>query len=149
MPTIEIISVGAHSLGNFDDLSYFAIRKSQNIVSDRDLFASDLLGLDGLIVHLGLTQEKEEPLWFCGHAIDWEVSGGVFFRFDPKVFHEISAIVKEMQQASPVNTALFLTDIQMGGGANADRRKLRSLHEFAELNSSAKLRWNTLYKIES
>jgi len=146
MPTIEIISVGVRETPNLSKLDQFALRASVEVESDRVLFSSDLQEIEGCIIHLGKSQGDAEPLWFCGHSIDWDsCHDNGLFQFETRAFADIQSLVSKLMEASPVSTVYFLTDIQMEVGA--ERVALCSVAKFIKLNSASKLRLNTLYKI--
>lgn len=165
MPTIEIVSVGASRLNLNQSNFEIALIEENKIKSHRGLFYYWLIHKEGVIVHLGNSEFKEDKNggFFAGELIDWsfeptsielpnfdkgetganQISG---FRFLTDYQIEIALILEKAISASPEHTAYFLTDIQFG--ADEGETVEKSLSDFWTLHDTEGLKWNTLYKLK-
>lgn len=73
MPTIEIVSVGASRLNLNQSNFEIALIEENKIESHRGLFYDWLIHQEGVIVHLGNPEFKEDKNggFFAGELIDW------------------------------------------------------------------------------
>jgi len=169
MPTVEIISLNAASLDLREEDFTIAIIEEPHLVSHRGLFDDYLQQRKGIIVHLGNPCCKEDKsFFFAGELMDWsnepetlvlpQVGDGPdadpdwgagqveLFRFLPRFKGEVDTILQKAILASPVDTALFLTDIQLGPakGSIAEAMPRRN---FWKRHDAGNLSFNTLYTI--
>jgi hypothetical protein len=164
MPTIEIVSIGADTLGlnqaNFD----IAIIEENKLISHRALFYDFLKKQNGVIVHLGnpdLKNDKNGGFW-AGLIIDWnfdpryidipdldkgEEGANQNFRFKFLLGFqiEIAKIINIGFLKSPTKELLFLTDYQFGPG-NSSIKEMK-LNYFWIQHDNEGLEWNVLYKL--
>ena len=165
MPTIEIVSVGASRLKLNQSNFEIALIEESKLESHRGLFYDWLIEQEGVIVHLGNPDFKENKNggFFAGELIDWsfetttielpnfnkgetganQISG---FRFLTDYQIEVALILEKAISASPEHKAYFLTDIQFG--ADEGETVEKSLSDFWVLHDTEGLKWNTLYKLK-
>ena len=148
MPTTEIISIGAMEGPFTTRLKHVKHRCDSELNSDRDLFQDRLDHLVGTIVHIGAISDIEDDhFYFLGG--DYYVENNVdedHWAYKEEVFGDIIILIRSMQEQSPVNHVVFLTDFQ--GGPEEDKTiNLPSIEDFITLNNSKELRFNTLYSI--
>ncbi|WP_299707075.1 hypothetical protein [uncultured Pontibacter sp.] len=165
MPTIEIVSVGAGSLKLNQSNFEIALIEEDKLKSHRGLFYDWLIQQEGVIVHLGNQEFKEDKAggFFAGELIDWSFEPTTIelpnfkegetgtnqisaFRFLTDYQIEVALILKRAIDASPEHKAYFLTDIQFG----ADKGEIEDLNlsEFWKIHDTEGLKWNTLYKLK-
>ena len=165
MPTIEIVSVGANKL-KLNQINYkIALIEENKLESHRGLFYDWLIEQEGIMVHLGNPDFKEDKVggFFAGQIIDWNFEStwidlpnfnkGVtganqvsHFKFLVNYQIEVALIIEKAINASPVHLGYFLTDIQFG----EDEGKIMEMNprDFWALHDTEGLRWNTLYKLK-
>lgn len=172
MPTVEIISLNATSLDLREEDFTMAIIEEPRLVSHRDLFDGYLRQREGVIVHLGNPCfKKDKRFFFAGELMDWSNEPETrirpqagnndpdaapdwgaeqveFFRFLPQFKGEVDTILQKAILISPIDTALFLTDIQSepAKGTIAEAMPRRN---FWERHDAGNLFFNTLYTITS
>jgi hypothetical protein len=169
MPTIEIISLDSTRL-DLNQVDYnVAIIVEDKPISHRGLFYDFLLTQNGIIVHIGnpdMRQDKESG-FFAGQIVDWKFEDPGFkekrkglksnqknswanqdfiFRFLPKYKTDIRRIMKSAIDNSPRKTIYFLTDYQFGPEKGI-MQTVDNLKKFWELHDRDGLAWNSLYKI--
>ncbi|NEQ43367.1 MAG: hypothetical protein F6K00_07315 [Leptolyngbya sp. SIOISBB] len=150
MPTTEIISVNAGYGPHTPKLEIYAQRCDSFLRSDRGLFQETLDELDGTMIHLGHydNENPNEPFWFCGHDLEYPIeSDGNHIRYDERALEELTLLLQIMQDSSPCNHVIFLTDFQFGP-EQSEIRHLRSIDDFIELSKAGRIRFNTLYHIK-
>jgi hypothetical protein len=133
MPTIEIVSIGANRLGiNQNDFD-IAIIEENKLISHRGLFNGILKKQNGVIVHIGNPDFKNDKYggFFAGLIIDWNFEPGCIeipnydngetgsnqnfrFKFLLNYQIEIAKIIEIGFQKSPSRNLYFLTDYQFG-----------------------------------
>lgn len=165
MPTIEIVSVGANELKLDQSNFKIALIEENKLESHRGLFYDWLIEQEGIMVHLGNPDFKEdkEGGFFAGQIIDWDfeptwidlpnfdkgetgANQVSHFKFLAEYQVEVALIIEEAINASPEHLVYFLTDIQFG----ADKGEIvkMNLRDFMALHDTEGLRWNTLYKLK-
>jgi hypothetical protein len=169
MPTIEIVSIGADKLGLKQTDFDIAFIEENKLISHRGLFYDFLKKQNGVIVHIGNPDLKndKECGFFAGLTIDFDFIDKDYrknkkglrtsarnhyanqtFRFKIKAeyFTEIKKIIEISLNCSPPCSAFFLTDYQFGPEI-ARTEKVITLEQFSEKHNIAGLDWNTLYKL--
>ncbi len=164
MPTIEIVSIGADKLGlnqyDFD----IAIIEEDKLISHRGLFNDFLKKENGIIVHIGNPDFKndKEFVFFAGLIVDWDFEPGNImipnfdkgengsnqnFRFKFLLDYqiEIAKIIKIGFLKSPTKNLFFLTDYQFGP-ENAAVKEIK-LKDFWVQHDKEGLELNVLYKL--
>ena len=164
MPTIEIVSIGADKLGLKQTDFDIAIIEENKLISHRGLFFDFLKKQNGVIVHIGnpdLKNEKECG-FFAGLIIDWdfepdyikipdfdkgETGSNQNFRFKFLLDYqiEIAKIIKIGFLKSPTKDLFFLTYYQFGP-ENATIKEM-NLKDFWVQHDNDGLEWNVLYKL--
>lgn len=165
MPTIEIVSVEASELKLDQSNFEIALIEENKLKSHRGLFYDWLVEQEGVIVHLGNPEFKEDKLggFFAGELIDWGFEPTTIeipnfdegetganqiscFKFLTDYQIEVALILEKAISASPQHKAYFLTDIQFG--ADEGETVEKSLSDFWTLHNTVGLCWNTLYKLK-
>jgi hypothetical protein len=170
MPTIEIISLDSARLDlNQVDFSA-AIIVENKLISHRGLFYDLLLTQNGIIIHIGNPDMKQdiEAGFYAGKIIDWQfedtdleekikglksnedncyINQDFIFRFKVEYQGDIRRIMQSAIDSSPTNTIYFLTDYQFGP-EKATIQTVDSLKMFWEQHDRDGLAWNSLYKIK-
>jgi hypothetical protein len=165
MPTIEIVSIGADKLGlNQTDFD-IAIIEENKLISHRGLFYDFLKKQNGVIVHIGNPDLKNDKNggFFAGLIIDWDFEPGYIeipdfdkgetgsnqnFRFKFLLDYqiEIAKIIKIGFLKSPTRDLFFLTDYQFGP-ENALIKEMK-INDFWLQHDNEGLEWNILYKLK-
>jgi hypothetical protein len=165
MPTIEIVSVGSSRLKLNQSKFDIALIEENKLESHRGLFYDWLIEQEGVIVHLGNPDFKDDKNggFFASELIDWsferntieipnfddgetganQISG---FKFLTEYQIEVALILEKAISASPEHKAYFLTDIQFGADEGETIEK--NLSDFWTLHDTEGLSWNTLYKLK-
>lgn len=169
MPTIEIASFNSTGLGlnqaNFD----VAIIEDNKLESHRGLFYDLLRQQNGVIVHIGNPDLKEdkEGGFFAGGIIDWdfeprEIFFPEFNKNDPTDNHganqqfkfkfldqyktDIDKLLKIALDKSPIRKVCFLTDYKFGP-ENGKTEVIYNISDFWTQHENEGLGLNTLYEM--
>ena len=134
MPTIEIVSINSKELGlnqiDFD----VAIIEEKKLNSHRGLFCDLLRHQEGVIIHIGNPDFKDDKdgFFFAGMIIDWDfepcdmilpeidfrhptgANQQFRFKFLEQYKNDIDKLLKIALANSPIKKIYFLTDYQFG-----------------------------------
>jgi hypothetical protein len=151
LPTIEIISLGRKNIIRIERRRYnFAIRQNSKLISHRGLFKDFLSKNEGVILHIGNLELKNECFFFASELIDWDSEGNKQikgFRFKKSYILGIKDLLNKSITLSPIKQACFLSDIQTGPEL-AQIISLKNIDEFWNLHNYKGLAWNTMYIIQ-
>ena len=169
MPTIEIASINSAGLGlNQSDFD-IAIIEENKLESHRGLFYDLLRQQDGVIVHIGNPDFKDnkDGGFFAGAIVDWsfEPVEIVWPEFDPddptnnrganqqfrfkfldQYKPEIDKLLKIALDKSPIKKVYFLTDYQFGP-ENGKTEIIYTITDFWTQHDNEGLGLNTLYEM--
>lgn len=169
MPTIEIASLHAAALDLDQSDFSVAVMEENRLVSHRSLFYDFLKMQEGVIVHVGNPNFREDKTggYYAGGLINWNFDDPAFqerkdrlksnaknsyanqdfhFQFRPEYKKDLAELLRIALQQSPDRTAFFLTDYQFGP-EKADYRSCENLESFWAQHDAGGLQFNTLYKI--
>ncbi|TKK64022.1 hypothetical protein FC093_23420 [Ilyomonas limi] len=169
MPTIEIASINSTGLdlnqANFD----VAIIEEKKLESHRGLFYDLLRQQNGVIVHIGNPDFKDdkEGGFFAGQIIDWDFEPTEIyfpefdendttdnrganqqfrFKFLNQYKPDIDKLLKIALDNSPIKKVCFLTDYQFGP-ENGKIEIIYTITDFWTLHDKEGLGLNTLYEM--
>lgn len=169
MPTIEIASINSTGLGlkqaDFD----VAIIEENKLESHRGLFYDLLRQQNGVIVHIGNPDYKDnkEGGYFAGAIVDWnfkpteiffpafdennptEIQGAsqqFKFKFLDQYKPDIDRLLKIALDNSPIKKTCFLTDYQFGP-ENGKTEIIYTITAFWTQHDKEGLDLNTLYEM--
>jgi hypothetical protein len=169
MPTIEIASINSTGLGlNQADFDV-AIIEENKLESHRGLFYDLLRQQNGVIVHIGNPDFKDdkEGVFFAGQIIDWDFelteiylpefdendstdNRGANQQFRFKFFNQyktdIDNLLKIALDSSPIKKVCFLTDYQFGP-ENGKTEIIYTITDFWTQHDKEGLGLNTLYEM--
>ncbi|WAC12518.1 hypothetical protein [Dyadobacter pollutisoli] len=170
MPTVEIASINSTKLG-LDQVDFdIAIIEENKLESHRGLFYDILQQQDGVIVHLGNPDFKndKEGGFFAGQIIDWsidsceyielpeysaddlEYNGGAnqqfVFKFLEQYISDIDRLLKIALDKSPVKKIYFLTDYQFGPD-KGNIEDIYTINDFWTQHNENGLILNTMYEM--
>lgn len=169
MPTIEIASIKSIGLGlNQSDFN-IAIIEENKLISHRGLFYDLLRQQDGVIVHIGNPDFKDddEGGFFAGAIVDWSFEPGDIiipeydendptfnrganqqyrFKFLKQYISEIDKLLKIALDKSPIKKVCFLTDYQFGP-EKGKTEIIYTITDFWTQHHNEGLGLNTLYEM--
>jgi len=169
MPTIEIISFNSTGLGLNQAEFDVAIIEEKKLESHRELFHDLLLQENGVIVHIGNPDFKDdkESSFFAGQIIDWDFEPTkIFFpeidendpidnrgakqqfrfKFLDKYKLDIDKILKIALDKSPIKKVCFLSDYQFGP-ESGKTEIIYTITDFWTQHDNEGLSLNTLYEM--
>lgn len=169
MPTVEIAIFDADKV-EIDLNDYrMAIRVDHKLSSHGGLFVDEFDGQDGVMLHLGNEDFKEEDFGFWGSDLidwdstdndeieipiidtnktenDWGAGQEYLYQFDVYFRIEIDKLLRMAIRQTRSNKIAFLTEYQFGP-KNGSKRIVYSIREFWELHDEQKLTFNTMYEM--
>jgi hypothetical protein len=169
MPTIEIASINSTRLGlNQADFD-IAIIEEHKLESHRGLFYDQLRQQNGVIVHIGNPDFKDdkEGGFFAGAIVDWSFEPGDIimheydeddqtynsganqkfrFKFLEQFKPDIDKLLKIALDNSPIKKVCFLTDYQFGP-ENGRTEIIYTITDFWTQHDNEGLGLNTLYEM--
>lgn len=169
MPTIEIASFNSTELG-LNQADYdVAIIEENKLESHRGLFYDLLRQQNGVIVHIGNPDFKDdkEGVFFAGQIIDWDFElTEIFFpefdendptdnrganqqfkfKFLGQYKTDIDKLLKIALDNSPIKKVCFLTDYQFGP-ENGKTEIIYTITDFWTQHDNEGLGLNTLYEM--
>ena len=169
MPTIEIASINSTGLGlNQSDFDV-AIIEENKLESHRGLFYDLLRQQNGVIVHIGNPDFKndKEGGFFAGDIVDWDFELGDIiipqydennpiynseanqqfrFKFLEQYKPDIDKLLKIALDNSPIKKVCFLTDYQFGP-ENGRTEIIYTITDFWAQHNNEGLGLNILYEV--
>jgi hypothetical protein len=169
MPTIEIASINSTGLG-FNQADFdLAIIEEYKLESHRGLFYDLLRQQNGVIVHIGNPDLKDdkEGAFFAGTIVDWSFEPDDIiilendekeltynnganqqfrFKFLEQYKSDINKLIKTALDSSPIQKVYFLTDYQFGP-LTATKETGNSIEDFWDIHHKNGLVCNRLYEI--
>jgi hypothetical protein len=167
MPTIEIASINSTGLGlNQADFD-IAIIEETKLESHRGLFYHFLRKQNGVIIHIGNPDFKENKKggFFAGQIVDWSfesdeeqlISSDIGtenqeevpqqrFKFKDKHKSDIDRLLQASMKSSPNSKIYFLTDYQFGP-EQGTFEITNTILDFWILHDKKGLKFNALYEI--
>lgn len=169
MPTIEIVSINSTELG-LDQAEFdVTIIEENKLESHRGLFYDLLRQQNGVIIHIGNPDFKEdkEGGFFAGQVIDWDLEPTEIylpefdendptdnrganqqfkFKFLEQFKPDIDKLLKVALDKSPVKKVCFLTDYQFG----PEKERIEiiyTINDFWTRHDNEGLRLNAMYEI--
>ena len=169
MPTIEIASINSTGLGLNQADFYVAIIEENKLESHRGLFYDLLKQQDGVIIHIGNPDFKndKEGGFFAGAIVDWSFEPGDIiipeydgngqtynseanqqfrFKFLEQFKSDIDKLLKIALDNSPIKKVCLLTDYQFGP-ENGKTEIIYTISDFWTQHDNEGLGLNTLYEI--
>lgn len=146
MPTIEIISLQSKGL-NLNQAEFeFAIIEENKLESHRSIFYDLLRQQNGVIVHIGNPEFKEDKDGgYFGGKLIIELNPNRF-RFLEEYKSGIDTLLKTAIEKSPIKKAYFLTDYQFGPD-KGNIEIVDTINDFWTRHTIEGLKFNTLYEI--
>ena len=169
MPTIEIAIFESEEI-KIDPNDYrMAIQIDNKLISHRGLFIDELRGKNGVMLHLGNEDFKNNDGGFWGSdLIDWDSTDNeeievstvdknglvnnlganqqYVFQLKPEFKTEIDKLLRMAVNNSRINKIGFITDYQFGPEFGK-KRILYSIKEFWHTHDTEKLFFNTIYEM--
>ncbi len=169
MPTIEIASINSTGLGlNQADFDV-AIIEENKLESHRGLFYNLLRKRNGVIIHIGNPDYKNEKDggYFAGAIVDWDFEPKEIYlpKFDENVLTDnrgtnqqfkfkfldqykpdIDKLLKIALDNSPIKKVCFLTDYQFGP-VDGKTEIIFTISDFWAQHDSDGLNLNTIYEM--
>jgi len=164
MPTIEIASINSTGLGLNQADFEVAIIEENKLESHRGLFYDLLKKQNGVIVHIGNPDFKDEKEggFFAGAIVDWDVDPCEYiyipenndtganqqfiFKFLDQYKLDIDKLLKIALDKSPIKRVCFLTDYQFGP-EKAEVEIIYTIKDFWDRHDREALRLNTMYEM--
>ena len=169
MPTIEIVSINSTKIGLSQTDFDIAIIEENKLISHRSLFYDLLLEQNGVIIHIGNPDLKDdkEGGFYAGAIVDWDFEPGDIiipeydendptynrganqqfrFKFLKQFKSDIDKLLKIALDNSPIKKVYFLTDYQFG----PENGKIEIIYTITDLwtqHDNEGLGLNTLYEI--
>ncbi len=168
MPTIEIVSYDSTGLGLSQADFDIAIIEENKLESHRGLFYDLLRQENGVIVHIGNPDFKDDKKggFFAGEIIEWEFEPNEIFhskyetsraddhganqqskfKFLDQYKIDIDRLLKIALKNSPIKKVCFLTDYQFGP-KNGKKEIINTITDFWRQHDSGGLGLNTMYEM--
>ena len=170
MPTIEIVSINSSRLELKQADFEVAIIEEDKLISHRGLFYEILKKQNGVIVHIGNPDFKndKEGGFFAGAIVDWSVdpceniyipencsedlifdtgaNQQFVFKFLDQYKYDIDKLLKIALEKSPVKRICFLTDYQFGQ-EKEEIEIIYTIKDFWNKHDTEGLKFNTMYEM--
>jgi hypothetical protein len=168
MPTIEIVSYDSTGLGLSQADFDIAIIEENKLESHRSLFYDLLRQENGVIVHIGNPDFKEDKKggFFAGKIIEWEFEPNEIFQPEYEISRaddhganqqskfmlldqykiDIDRLLKIALKNSPIKKVCFLTDYQFGP-KKGKKEIINTITDFWRQHDSGGLGLNTMYEM--
>jgi hypothetical protein len=162
MPTMEIISFEAKSIGLNQTDFEFKVEEENKLESHRSLFVDYLKVYNGVIIHLGNKRQIGDNSCWASDLIDWDKfpekiiipnindpkkgsDQSINYKFMGKYREKINELLKIALNCSPIRKAAILTDYQFGP-EKSNIENIISIKNFWKRHDENGLIFNTLYE---